>query len=112
VPEKYALYCIVIINDVALPVRWFIISYEKGIAMNISLRIDDALLARIDKTARSLDRHRTWVVLTAVEEYLRKQEQFVASVERAMSEADDADNLVPHEELAAAASAGTKNRRQ
>jgi predicted transcriptional regulator len=105
------MYCTVITNGIALSIRWFIIPNEKGIAMNISLRIDDALLARIDKTARSLDRHRTWVVLTAVEEYLRKQEQFVASVERAMSESDDADNLVPHEELAASASAGTKNRR-
>ena len=67
--------------------------------MNLSLRIDDALRARLDKAAKDLNRPMSWVGVEALERYLSYHEWFVASVEKAIAKADNGGPFVSHEEV-------------
>lgn len=78
--------------------------------MNISLRIDEALLARMDRAAKALDRPRTWIAIEAIEQYLAYQEHFARTVEGAIADAESGTGLVQHDEVVESSKARSKGR--
>jgi predicted transcriptional regulator len=78
--------------------------------MNISLRIDDETMARLDKAAQSLDRPRSWVAMEALEQFLSYHEWFTKSVEKAVATAESGGPFVSHDDVVAKSKARSKER--
>lgn len=78
--------------------------------MNISLRIDEDTLERLDKTAKALDRPRSWVATEAINQFLSYQEHFIRMVEEAIAEADAGGPFLSHADVATASQARSKAR--
>lgn len=57
-------------------------------ARNISLRMDDEKIDRIDRLAADLGRSRAWVLNQAAEKYLDYEEWFVAQVHAGIADAE------------------------
>ena len=66
-----------------------------------TVRMDDAVLERVDGLARVLSRSRTWVIQHAVERYLDYEEWFVREVEQGLKEVDRGE-VATQEQVAAA----------
>ena len=80
--------------------------------MNRSLRIDEAMRARLEKAAKDLHRPRSWVGIEALERYLSYHEWFVASVEKAVAKADNGGPFVSHDEVMAKSKARIESYRR
>jgi predicted transcriptional regulator len=80
--------------------------------MNLSLRIEDSLRARLDKAAKDLDRPLSWIGVEALEQYLSHHEWFVTSVERAIAAADNGGPFVSHDEVMAKSKARIESYRK
>lgn len=80
--------------------------------MNISLRIDDDTMARLDRAARALDRPRSWVAMEALDQFLSYQEHFTRSVEAAVAEAEAGGPFVSHADVVDASNARKEARRK
>lgn len=65
-----------------------------------TIRMDDAVLNRIDAMAKSLNRSRAWVVSQAIERFLGYEEWFVREVEAGLKEASRGE-VASQEEVAA-----------
>lgn len=65
-----------------------------------TIRMDDAVLGRIDAMAKSLNRSRAWVVNQAIERFLGYEEWFVREVEAGLKEAGRGE-VASQEEVAA-----------
>ena len=52
-----------------------------------TIRMEDAVLERVDTMAKSVNRSRTWVINQAVERFLSYEEWFVQEVQSGMNEA-------------------------
>lgn len=78
--------------------------------MNISLRIDDGTMARLDRTAKSLNRSRSWVAMEALDQFLAYQEHFCRTVEKAVAEAEAGGPFVAHADVVAASKARKEAR--
>ncbi|MBT3071423.1 hypothetical protein KKP04_11165 [Rhodomicrobium sp. Az07] len=78
--------------------------------MSLSLRIDDALRARLEKVAKDLDRPMSWIGVEALEQYLSYHEWFVASVEKAIATADAGGPFISHEDVVAESEVRIKAR--
>ncbi len=52
-----------------------------------TIRMDDAVLERVDSMAKSVNRSRTWVINQAVERFLSYEEWFVQEVQSGVNEA-------------------------
>lgn len=63
-----------------------------------SIRVDEAMLERLDRLARTMDRSRSWVITQAIEQYLDHEEWFVQAVQAGIATADR-DELIPHEQV-------------
>jgi predicted transcriptional regulator len=63
-----------------------------------SIRVDEAMLERLDRLARTMDRSRSWVITQAIEQYLDHEEWFVQAVQAGIAAADR-DELIPHEQV-------------
>lgn len=70
--------------------------------MNISLRIDDETMTRLDRAAKALDRPRSWVAMEALDQFLSYQEHFARTVEMAVAEAEAGGPFVQHADVVAA----------
>ena len=57
-------------------------------ARNISLRMDDEKIDRIDRLASELGRSRAWVLNQAADRYLEYEEWFVHQVREGIAEAE------------------------
>lgn len=53
-----------------------------------SVRLEDELLARLDRLAGELSRPRSWMITQAIERYLAYEEWFVEAVHEGMESAD------------------------
>jgi predicted transcriptional regulator len=82
----------------------------EGKYMNLNLRIDESLRARLDKMAKDLDRPLSWVGVEALEQYLSHNEEFVAAEKRAVAAADSGGPFVSHDEVVAESEARIKAR--
>ena len=51
-----------------------------------TIRMEDAILDRVDSMAKSVNRSRTWVINQAVERFLSYEEWFVQEVQAGVSE--------------------------
>ncbi len=69
-------------------------------ARNISLRMDEEKIERIDRLAAELGRSRAWVLNQAADRYLEYEEWFVRQVQEGIAEARSGDT-VPHEQVMA-----------
>lgn len=78
--------------------------------MNISLRIDDDMMTRLDRAAKALDRPRSWVAMEALDQFLSYQEHFARTVEKAVAEAEAGGPFMSHDEVVAASMARSKDR--
>jgi len=78
--------------------------------MNISLRIDDDTMSRLDKAAKDLDRPRSWVAMEALDQFLAYHEHFTRTVESAIAEAEAGGPFVSHADVVAASKARSKAR--
>lgn len=78
--------------------------------MNISLRIDEETVKRLDKAAEALDRPRSWVATEAIEQFLSYHEWFTASVEKAVQLAESGGPFLAHEDVVAQSLARSKGR--
>lgn len=67
---------------------------------NISLRMDEEKIERIDRLASELGRSRGWVLNQAAERYLEYEEWFAEQVREGITEAKAGDTL-PHDEVMA-----------
>ncbi|WP_300542217.1 CopG family ribbon-helix-helix protein [Maricaulis sp.] len=67
---------------------------------NISIRIDDAALGKLDDLAKTQDRSRNWVVKEALQQYFDRQDWILEAIEDGIRDAD-AGNVVPHEQVMA-----------
>jgi predicted transcriptional regulator len=67
-------------------------------ARNISLRMDNENIVRIDRLASTVGRSRAWVLNQAAERYLDYEEWFLAQVNQGLDEARTAE-LVSHQEV-------------
>ncbi len=65
---------------------------------NISLRMDDEKIGRIDRLAAELGRSRAWVLNQAADRYLDYEEWFEQQVHAGIAEAESGDT-VPHDQL-------------
>lgn len=52
-----------------------------------TIRMEDAILDRVDSMAKSVNRSRTWVINQAVERFLSYEEWFIQEVQAAVNEA-------------------------
>lgn len=78
--------------------------------MNISLRIDDETMNRLERAAKALDRPRSWVAMEALDQFLSYQEHFTRTVERAVAEAEAGGQFVSHADVVAGLTARSKAR--
>lgn len=69
-------------------------------ARNISLRMDDEKIERIDRLAAEIGRSRAWVLNQAVDHYLNYEEWFVGQVQEGIADAESG-NTSPHEQVMA-----------
>jgi len=69
-------------------------------ARNVSLRMDDEKIDRIDRLAAELGRSRAWVLNQAADRYLEYEEWFVRRVREGMADAE-AGRILSHDELMA-----------
>ncbi len=69
-------------------------------ARNISLRMDDEKIDRIDRLAAELGRSRAWVLNQAAERYLEYEEWFVQQVREGIADAK-AGKTAPHDQVMA-----------
>jgi predicted transcriptional regulator len=69
-------------------------------ARNISLRMDDEKIDRIDRLASELGRSRAWVLNQATDRFLEYEEWFVQQVRDGIADAD-AGNTIPHDQVMA-----------
>jgi predicted transcriptional regulator len=69
-------------------------------ARNISLRMDDEKIDRIDRLASELGRSRAWVLNQATDRFLEYEEWFVQQVRDGIADAD-AGNTIPHNQVMA-----------
>ncbi|GAB4278119.1 MAG: hypothetical protein Kow0092_33910 [Deferrisomatales bacterium] len=60
-----------------------------------SVRLDDAVLERLDRLAREMSRPRSWVISQAIERYLDYEEWFLEAVQEGVRAAD-AGRRIPH----------------
>lgn len=67
-------------------------------ARNISVRMPEEHIERIDTLARSLGRSRAWVLNQATEQYLDYEEWFDRQVRIGLDDAE-AGRLTPHEDV-------------
>lgn len=67
-------------------------------ARNISLRMDDEKIDRIDRLAAELGRSRAWVLNQAADRYLAYEEWFEQQVQSGIADAESG-NTVPHDQL-------------
>lgn len=70
-------------------------------ARNISLRMEDDMIERIDRLAAELGRSRAWVLNQAADRYLEYEEWFVQQVQAGIAEEHAGDTL-PHDQVMAA----------
>jgi RHH-type transcriptional regulator, rel operon repressor / antitoxin RelB len=66
----------------------------------VSVRLDKATKARLDKLAAATRRSKSYLAAEAIEEFLAIQEWQIAGIEKAIESADRGE-LVPHEEAMA-----------
>lgn len=78
--------------------------------MNISLRIDESTLERLNKAAKDLDRPRSWVATEALDQFLSYHEHFTHAVETAIAEAEAGGTFIDHADVVAASKARSKTR--
>ena len=52
-----------------------------------TIRMEDAMLNRVDSMAKSINRSRTWIINQAVEHFLSYEEWFVQEVKAGINEA-------------------------
>ena len=69
-------------------------------ARNISLRMDDEQINRVDRLASELGRSRAWVLNQATDRFLEYEEWFVQQVRDGIADAD-AGNTIPHDQVMA-----------
>ena len=69
-------------------------------ARNISLRMDDEKIDRIDRLAIELGRSRAWVLNQAADRYLDYEEWFVRQVRDGIADAESGKTL-PHDQVMA-----------
>ncbi len=65
---------------------------------NISLRMEDEKIERIDRLAAELGRSRAWVLNQAADRYLEYEEWFARQVQAGIAEEHAGDTL-PHDEV-------------
>ena len=65
---------------------------------NISLRMDNEKIDRIDRLAAELGRSRAWVLNQAADRYLEYEEWFEQQVHAGVADAESG-NTVPHDQL-------------
>lgn len=65
---------------------------------NISLRMEDDKIERIDRLATELGRSRAWVLNQAADRYLAYEEWFAHQVQAGIAE-ERAGDTVPHDEV-------------
>jgi len=75
-----------------------------------TVRISPEKQRQLDALAQVLDRSRNWVVSDAIDQYLDVQAWQIAHIQRGVEEADRGE-LVPHEEVLAAARAKLRQAR-
>ncbi|WP_446009442.1 CopG family ribbon-helix-helix protein [Candidatus Electrothrix sp.] len=56
-----------------------------------TIRMEDAVLERVDSLAKALNRSRTWVVNQAVQRFLGYEEWFIHEVKSGIREAENGD---------------------
>ncbi len=69
-------------------------------ARNVSLRMEDEKIDRIDRLAAELGRSRAWVLNQAADRYLEYEEWFARRVREGVTDAE-AGRVLPHDELMA-----------
>ncbi len=69
--------------------------------MRISFCIDDQLVGRLDRIAKSMKRSRSFVAAEAISRYVHYQDSYISSVVAAIAEADNGGPFVSHEEVVA-----------
>jgi predicted transcriptional regulator len=67
-------------------------------ARNISLRMEDEKIDRIDQLAIELGRSRAWVLNQAADRFLEYEEWFVRRVDRGITDAETG-NTIPHDQV-------------
>jgi len=67
---------------------------------NISLRMDDEKIDRIDHLAAELGRSRAWVLNQAADRFLEYEEWFIQQVRTGIADASSG-NTVPHDQVMA-----------
>lgn len=75
-----------------------------------TVRISPEKQRQLDALAQALDRSRNWVVSEAVDRYLDLQAWQIEQIQHGVAEADQGD-LVPHDEVSAAARAKIRQAR-
>ena len=65
---------------------------------NISLRMDDEKIDRIDRLATELGRSRAWVLNQAADRFLQYEEWFTRQVHAGIADAESG-NTIPHDQL-------------
>ena len=70
------------------------------VAKTTTIRIDDAVLGRVNSLAKSMSRSRNWVIQQAVDRYLDYEEWFVDQVEQGIEEVKRG-KTIPHDEVMA-----------
>ena len=65
---------------------------------NISIRIDDAAIDKLDTLAKAQDRSRNWVVKDALQQYFDQQDWMVEAIRDGIRD-DDAGKTVPHDQV-------------
>lgn len=78
---------------------------------NISIRIDEDAVGKLDELAASQDRSRNWVVKEALQQYFDHQDWMVEAIKEGIRDAD-AGNLAPHDQVMARARARIEARRK
>lgn len=63
-----------------------------------TIRMEDAVLDRVDSMAKSVNRSRTWVINQAVERFLSYEEWFVQEVESGINEVTKGE-IASHKEV-------------
>ena len=63
-----------------------------------TIRMEDAVLDRVDSMAKSVNRSRTWIINQAVAQFLSYEEWFVQEVQSGVNEATSGD-IASHERV-------------
>jgi len=67
---------------------------------NISLRMSEEKIERVDRLAKALGRSRAWIINEATDRYLAYESWFIEQVEQGLAEAE-AGKTIPHDEVMA-----------